>query len=122
MQISYNPFDIRRIENAYSTAMRKQEERDHRWPRAALRAARAKDSKMMHALEKCALEMDKWSDQQKSDLETKSEELGHTGLEHTELQMFREAYRMAAEDKHDTMEPFLWIYGAVGILVGITHP
>ena len=122
MEFSYNPFDIRRIEKAYSTAMRKQEERDHRWPRAALRAARDKSPKMMHALEKCALAMDKWSDEQKSDLVSKAEELGHEGLEHTELQMFREAYRLAAEDKHDTMEPFLWIYGAVGILVGITQP
>ena len=121
MEFSYNPFDIRRIEKAYSTAMRKQEERDHRWPRAALRAARDKSPKMMHALEKCALEMDKWADMQKSDLESKAKELGHERLEHTESQMFREAYRMAAEDKHDTMEPFLWIYGAVGMLCGFTR-
>lgn len=122
MQLSYDPFDIRRIENAYGVAIRKQEAREWSWAIPAMRAARDKSPRMMHALEKCALAMDKWADEQRSDLEAKAEELGHERLEHTESQMFREAYRMAAEDKYDTMEPFLWIYGAVGVLVGITHP
>lgn len=121
MEIGYYPFDIRKIEWAYGMALQKQEQREWNWAIPAMRAARAKDPRMMHALERCALEMDKWADGQKDDLARKAEELGHSRLEHTESQMFREAYRMAAEDKHDTMEPFLWIYGAVGLLCGYTH-
>jgi len=121
MNFTQNPFDIRKIERAYGYAVRMQEKQEWSWPIAAIRAARAKDKRMMMALERCALEMDKWADEQKSDLAAKAKELGHERLEHTESQMFREAYRMAAEDKHDTMEPFLWIYGAVGMLVGITR-
>jgi len=121
MDMGYNPFDIRRVEWAYGLALKKQEEKAWNWAIPSMRAARAKDKKMMIALERCATVMDKWADEQKSDLARRAEEMGHERLEHTESQMFREAYRMAVEDKHDTMEPFLWIYGAVGLLCGYAH-
>jgi putative protein kinase ArgK-like GTPase of G3E family len=121
MEVGLNLFSITRIENAYSIALKKQEQKEWSWPVAATRAAQAGDPKMLMALERCASAMDAWQDEQKSDLERKRRELGHERMEFTEAQMFREAYVMADKGKVDTMEHFTWIYGAVGLLCGYSR-
>ena len=122
MSMGYNSFRDARIEWAYSVALKKQEEQKWDWGVAAMRAAKAKDPKMMIALERCAEAMHRMSEHQNGDTRRSADQdnLG-ASTEFTETQMFREAFRMADEEKHDTMEPFLWIYGAVGLLCGLSN-
>ena len=120
MHITHSPFSIVRVEKAYKTALEEQEKGNWSWGRAAIRAACDKNPGMMHALEKCAevmhQEMENQSLSTRRSAKTFSEQ-----QEFTEFQMFREAFRMADEGHQDTMEHFIWIYGAVGLLCGITQ-
>ena len=119
MDISIDYFSFSRIEKAYGRAVKKQEEQDWRWPLAGIRAAKARHPKMMMALERCAEVMHQEMENQSLSTRRSAETFGEQ-QEFTEFQMFREAFKMADEGHQDTMEHFLWIYGAVGLLIGIS--
>ena len=120
MDVSYNAFSFSRVERAYAQAVKKQEQQEWRWPIAGIRAAKARDPKMMHALERCAEVMHQHAELQNGQTRRSAETFAQQ-QEFTEFQMFREAFNMADSGHHDTMEHFLWIYGAVGLLCGISE-
>ena len=119
MEFHFDSFSLTRIERAYRTAVEQQKQQNWSWGTPGIRAAKARDPKMMHALERCAevmhQEMENQSLSTRRNAETFAEQ-----QEFTEFQMFREAFRMADEGHHDKMVRLLWIDGAVGRLCGIT--
>lgn len=120
MDISTNPFAPQKLEWAYGVAIKKLDERETWWPLNAMRAAKRRDPSMMRALDKCAETMLVLQESLNKDVRRLAEFAGGQ-REATEHQMFRNAFQMADEGCHEGMEPYIWIYGAVGLLCGFSE-
>lgn len=103
-------------------------ERAHRWAmeraRAGgtekhhgIRAAKARDPKLLLALEKAAEVMDKASEEQMGRTRRDPGTSFAQRREHTETQMWREAYRLAADGNPNDV--YGWIYAAAARLAGL---
>jgi hypothetical protein len=102
------------VEDAYRRAIRAQQARRERLAAAGLRAAKARDSRLLKALEGGAEILRRMSERQ----------LGAQGLDvagrrvpATEYQLWRNAYTTA--DAGTPEENYAWIYGAAAILAGL---
>ena len=120
IEVGYTSINAKTVEKAYAKCQERQDAKDWHWPIAAMRAAKARDPKMMKVLELCAEVMQELQENQSRETRRSSDFHPDT-VEFTEYQLFREAYRMADEGKHETMEHFLWIYGACGYLCGYSR-
>jgi hypothetical protein len=105
-----------KIEYAYGQAIRAQERNDRGFAETGMRAARARDPKLLKALERMAESTYKLQEAQlgrsmRSPDATFGESKGTT-----EHQLVREAYRMA--DIGTPLENFMWVYGAAAWLCG----
>ena len=102
------------VERAYGRAQLHQEKGLMGMAEAGMRAARARDGRLLKALEGGAEILHKMS----------TDQLGHNysaagiKMEATESQLWREAYKSA--DSGNVMVQFRWIYGAAAELAGIT--
>lgn len=102
------------VERAYGRAMLFQKQGRMGMAEAGMRAARARDGRLLKALEGGAEILHQMSARQ----------LGHNynaagiKMEATEAQLWREAYKSA--DSGDPMVQFRWIYGAAAHLAGLT--
>ena len=106
-----------RVEYAYGLAQRYQMERRQSLADAAMRAARARDPKLLKALEKGAEIVGKMSEAQMGRTRRGIDvPFSHT-KEHTESQLWREAYRMV--DQGTPIENFCWVYLAGCLVAGI---
>lgn len=116
MAIDIETWSDERIEYAYGLASRAQIERWQWFADVGMRAARARDPKLLRALEACAESTERLSEQQtgrtRRDIDV---EYGLT-KGHTEAQMYREAYRLC--DEGNPIQNFEWIYGAAAWLCG----
>jgi len=112
------------VERAYSNciAMQKQSSQGRKSDRATaeryaergMRAARAKDLKLMLVLEQATDVLLKVSNEQLGQYRYRSDvPFSHT-VEPTEVQLWREAFKMA--DEGTPLENFRWIYGAAAEL------
>lgn len=105
-----------RVEWAYGLAQQAQAERKQWFADTGMRAARARDPKLLKALEKAAEIMGKLSEAQMGQTRRESTiRFDHT-KEHTESQLFREAYRLC--DEGNPIYQLQWIYGAAAWMCG----
>ena len=106
---------IQRIEWAYGLACHGQEHRKQQIARVGWKAAKKRDSKLLKALEVGAEKIAKLSEEQ-TGRTRRTSSVFKEQIEHTEAQMWREAYRLCDEGK--PIQNFEWIYGAAAILCG----
>ena len=101
------------VERAYGRALRFQREGRMSMAEAGMRAARARDGRILKDLEGGAEVLHRMS----------ADQLGHNytaegiKMEATEAQLWREAYKAA--DSGEPMVQFRWIYGAAAELAGL---
>tara|TARA_Y100000310_G_scaffold341577_1_gene441172 strand:- start:690 stop:1067 length:378 start_codon:yes stop_codon:yes gene_type:complete len=107
-----------RVEHAYSMAMRSQQLKIQSFADTGWRAAQARDSKLLKALERGAEVVEKMSENQFGrTMRTADEEEKHKYERGTtESQLWREAYRLC--DEGNPIRNFEWIYGAAAYLCG----
>ncbi len=106
---------IERIEWAYGVACNALEHRKQRIAQVGWKAAQARDDKLLKALEVGAEKIGKLSEEQIGRTRRTSSVYSET-IEHTESQMWREAYRLC--DEGNPIQNFEWIYGAAALLCG----
>lgn len=105
-----------RCEYAYGLAKKMLEARNEGWAQIGLRAAKARDPRLLKALEKMAEHTDA---AQEAQMGRTMRDAGSTFGESrgtTEHQLCREAYRMV--DEGTPLANFQWIYGAAAWLCG----
>lgn len=106
------------MELAHSRAHEEQANGNWEWALIGLRAARARDPKMMKALEKSSEILQQLEEDQRRESRRTEERYNHT-KESTEYQMWREAYKTA--DNGDPCENLMWIYGAAAFVAGFNR-
>jgi hypothetical protein len=104
-----------RIEWAYGQAQKAQEQQRDIVAQTGMRAARARDPKLLKALEKAAEHTLKMHEAQMGRTRRSTEIEGYK-VEATEHQLFREA--LVAADKGEPLQNFAWLYGAAAIMIG----
>jgi len=115
-----------RVEKSYQKAMEAQvasnsssrsiRERGQAFADTGMRAAKARDPKLLKALEQGAEILDRMTEQQYGrTMRAPDAEHGHTKGT-TEANLWRESYRMC--DQGTALENFCWIYGSAAWLVG----
>ena len=112
------------VENAHSTAtqMQKKAHSSNHWERISaeeyakrgMRAARSRDPRVMKVLEAATEVLVKVSNSQYGQYRQRSDVPYSHKVEPTEVQMWREAYRLA--DEGNPIENFKWIYAAAAQL------
>jgi hypothetical protein len=105
------------VERAYSRAVYAQRVRNQVFANTGMRAARARDPKLLLALEKGADVLDRMQDQQHGRTRRSSSKFGET-VELTEVALWRKAYEFA--DRGEPLAQLEWIYGAAAVLAGFT--
>lgn len=104
------------VERAHGRAILAQEYRHQKFANCGMRAARARDPKLLKALEKGAEIIGKIAENQQGRTRRSVSSRGGETVEATEAQLWREAYRMC--DEGTPLENFEWIYGAAAYLAG----
>ena len=117
MSESYEALDItpEKVEYAYAMARQAQQDRRQNWADIGYRAALARDTKMLRVMEKCAEIMTKMSEDQMGRTRRTATDYGDKA-EHTEVALFREAYRLMDEGR--PIRNFEWVYFAGALLSG----
>lgn len=118
MSISIESWSDEKIEYAYGLAQRAQMEGWQAFADAGMRAARARDARLLRALEACAESTERLSESQTGQVRRQSSTPFAEQRAHTEVQLFREAFRLA--DAGNPIENLCWIYGAAAWLCGYT--
>lgn len=103
------------VEHAYGRAVEAQRRRQQHVADAGMRAARARDSKLLLCLERGAEVLSKMQEEQVGRTQRTSTRYSDT-VELTEVALWRKAYEFA--DKGEPMRQFEWIYGAAAVLAG----
>lgn len=98
-----------KIEYAYGLAKQMQENRVQAFADVGLRAARARDPKMLKIMEKAAEYVTRLAENQNGRTRRSTANYGEKA-EFTEVGLWREAYK--AMDEGRAMYEFQWIYGA----------
>lgn len=104
------------VEHAYVLAAQRQVARIQTFAQVGLRAVQARDPKVMLALEKAAEVMGKEEDNQRGQTRRAARHLADQ-IETTETQLWKEAYRTAADG--NPHEAYQWIYGAAAWMAGV---
>jgi hypothetical protein len=108
---------IERIEWAHGRAIQDQNNRRQAMANAGWRAAKARDARLLKVLEFGAEAIAKLSESQTGYTRRTNKSL-QDQVEHTESQMWREAYRLC--DEGNPIQNFEWIYGAAALICGYT--
>lgn len=106
-----------RIEYAYGLCMRAQMCRWQEFADTGYRAALDKNPNLLKALEKGAEEVGRLSEEQTGQTRRQASRGYKDTKEHTEAQLWREAYRLADEGR--PIRNLEWIYGAAAWLAGL---
>ena len=104
----------RTVEKAYRNAKIAQEKRNQRFADRGMRAARARDPHLLFVLEKATAVLDKMSEAQTGQTRREVNAVFKNTVEHTELQMWRNAYTIC--DSGEPTQHYEWIYGAAAEL------
>ena len=108
---------LERIEWAHGRAIKDQAMRRQNMARAGWRAAKARDARLLKVLEFGAEAIAKLSESQ-TGFTRRTAEYYKDQIEHTEAQMWREAFRLC--DEGNPIQNFEWIYGAAALICGYT--
>ena len=103
------------VEWAHGRAQQAMENHRQGFADAGWRAALARDPKLLKALERGAELVGKASEEQRGRTRRFADKLPEQ-VEHTEAQLWREAYRLCDEGR--PIRNFEWIYGAAALLCG----
>jgi hypothetical protein len=103
----------RTVERAYGRAFQLQKERRLGTAEAGMRAARARDSRILKALEGGAEVLVRLSEKQLG----AHFNVGGVRMDATEAQIWREAYKAA--DRGEPLVQFRWVYAAAAELAGL---
>jgi hypothetical protein len=106
-----------RVEWAYGRAIQAQDQHRQGFADAGWRAALARDSKLLKALERGAEVVHRMAEDQMGRTRRSSDKFSEQ-VELTEVQLWREAYRLC--DEGTPIRNFEWIYGAAALLCGYT--
>ena len=106
------------VEKAYARAVREHEARSDRLATVGLRAARARDPKLLLVLDKAANVLDAMSESQMGRTR-RSTEVEGLKVEHTEVQLWKNAYKVCDKglDTPD-LYPYCHVFGAAALLAG----
>ena len=105
------------VEEAYRMARRLQAEdtpRSQNFARRGMRAAKARDPKLLLVLEKATEIVTQMSQEQFGQTRYRTDIPYSDRVEPTEVQLWREAYRLC--DEGNPIGNFMWIYGAAAHL------
>lgn len=86
---------------------------------AGMRAAKARDPKLLMVLERCAEVMHAINERELGQYQRNKGTAYSHRFEPQEVQWWREAYRTA--DKGDPLEACMWMYAAAGEMAGIIY-
>jgi hypothetical protein len=103
------------VEWAFARAQEAQRTRKQSIADAGMRAARARDPRMLLVLEKATEVLDRMQEEQVGRTRRTSSVFGET-VELTEVALWRKAYEFC--DKGEPLPHLEWIYGAAAILAG----
>ena len=106
-----------RVEWAYGRAIQAQNQHRQGFADAGWRAALARDAKLLKALERGAEVVHKMAEDQMGRTRRSADKFSEQ-VELTEVQLWREAYRLC--DEGTPIRNFEWIYGAAALLCGYT--
>ena len=109
------PVDAYTIERTWMRAQLFQEEEQFRLAHQGMRAAKARDKKLLLCMGKAAEVLTKMHDEQRGEEQRSSSDYRRATA--TPVQMVQEAYRLA--DEGTPIEQFSWIYAAFGELAGV---
>jgi hypothetical protein len=105
------------VEWAYRRASEAQRTRRQYIADAGMKAARARDPKLLLVLEKATEVLDRMQEEQVGRTRRTSTKFSET-VELTEVALWRKAYEFC--DKGDPLPHLEWIYGAAALLAGFT--
>ena len=105
-----------RIEYAYALAVKMRDARNHGFANTGFRAAKARDRKLLIALEAMAETTGQMQEEQIGRLMRSPDATFGESRGTTEHQLCREAYRMC--DQGTPLENFCWVYGAAAWMCG----
>jgi len=103
------------VEWAHRRASLAQKQREQRIADVGMRAARARDAKLLLVLEKSAEVLDRMQEQQVGQTRRTATRYADS-VELTEVALWRKAYEFA--DKGEPLPHLEWIYGAAALLAG----
>lgn len=103
------------VERAYARAIVAQRVGNQPFANTGMRAARARDAKILLALERGAEVLARMAEEQHGQTRRTSSRFADT-VELTEPALWRKAYEFA--DKGEPLPQFEWIYGAAAVLAG----
>lgn len=103
------------VEWAFGRAQEAQQRRQQHIADAGMRAARARDPRMLLVLEKATEILDRMQEEQVGRLRRTSSKFSDR-VELTEVALWRKAYEFC--DKGEPLPHLEWIYGAAAILAG----
>ena len=103
------------VEWAFGRVQDAQRQRQQHIATAGMRAARARDPKLLLVLEKATEILDRMQEEQVGRTRRSSSVFGET-VELTEVALWRKAYEFC--DKGEPLPHLEWIYGAAAILAG----
>ena len=104
------------VEWAHRRCLEEQQKQNWRWAEIGLRAAKARDDKMLRIMEKAAELIDKEEESQRGETRRSADKYSEQ-VATTETQMWVAAYKTM--DKGTPEEALMWIYGAGACLAGI---
>ncbi|MDP3774538.1 MAG: hypothetical protein Q8Q85_09755 [Gemmatimonadales bacterium] len=105
-----------RVEYAYGKACRAQELHQEIYAQVGMRAAKARDPKLLLALDRGANMLDKIAESQQGRTR-RSTDVEGLKVEFTEAQLWKKAYEFA--DKGEPLAQLQWVYAAGAILSGL---
>ena len=105
------------VERAYRMALKAQGLNDNRFAQKGMRAARARDGKLLLALEGSAEVLQKMQERQHGRTQRDASTPFSHKVDLTEFALWREAYKLCDEGR-PTLH-FCWIYGAAAVLAGL---
>lgn len=104
------------VEHAYGTVKRAQREGIYRYTNAGRRAAKARDPKLLLALEKGAMILQQISEEQAG---PHGFDVGGTRVQHTEFQLWRNAYAAVDAGRAEDEAQYMHFYGMAALLAGL---
>lgn len=117
MGIELDFINLRSVEYAHQRAIKEQERNNMAFADIGMRAATARDSKLLLALDKATKVMIDAEETQRKHQMAHSDTFSERRYT-TETQMWREAYKMVDERKAQEVPHLMWIYGAAAFLCG----
>lgn len=105
------------VELAHARGIDAQSKDDLDFARVGIRAARARDNRLLLALEKGAEVLDTMAEEQHGRTR-RSEDRYAFSVEPTVVQLWKKAYEVADKGISADIHPFAWIYGAAAVLAG----